>query len=224
MPKGRRQRILKNGGGPRKQGKYIKRYTEPYTLEPDTKRKTANKIMNVKKGPVDFDSLARSLDAGVLKPGRVIDEIELDRAGSFKPLKRGGYKLTAGVGIAFVLFLFNYTNSLKGDKTFDRVIHVVVSEATAGAINRIRELGGSIKTRNPRDDEPGYSKFTNLSETERKDPEKVKKAAAEVAAKWGKVPPSSGESIPDEGVKVESLPTVLAIKEEDDMDLDSDTD
>jgi len=59
-----------------------------------------------------------------------------------------------------------------------------VSAASATAITRVRELGGTIETRNSWDEDCGNNKFMRLSKAERQVAETVERAAAGVAESW----------------------------------------
>ena len=73
--------------------------------------------------------------------------------------------------LSLLAYYYNNTNNLKGAPSFDRVINVVVGDASAAAINRIHELGGSIRTRSlPKKEEAVNQKLTRPSKDERQNP------------------------------------------------------
>ena len=74
----------------------------------------------------------------------------------------------------------------KGAQDFHRVIHVSVRDASATAITRIRELGGTIETRNSHNKDCKNNKFMRLSKEQRQDAEIVEQAATRVGETWNR--------------------------------------
>ena len=71
-----------------------------------------------------------------------------------------------------------------GRELFHHVIHITVTSASATEISRIRELGGSIKSKYGADDSAANNKFMRLSRADRQNPENLNEASKRVKASW----------------------------------------
>ena len=72
----------------------------------------------------------------------------------------------------------------QGREVFNHVIHITVTNASATAISRIRELGGSVTTKVGNNDKSTNNKFMKLSRADRRNPKKIEEASKRVEATW----------------------------------------
>ncbi|MCJ1472307.1 hypothetical protein MMC13_000954 [Lambiella insularis] len=120
------------------------------------------------KKKLNLNSLTECFKEGLLDLAQPITEQQLLDIGNWRTLKKGGLKLCG-----------------EGAKDFHHVINITLKDASAVAIMRIRELGGSVHTAgNPWNDSADNNKFMRLSKGQREDTALVKKTQADILSRW----------------------------------------